>query len=356
MNVLSMFLPPLTLARHLNRAVFVRILAVAIALGGLASALDLVESAAEVLKRDDGGIMRYLGLRFPLIMTAVLPVALILGPVLAFLSLSGRSEFTILRASGATTYRLLMILTPVALVMGLGLAALTDRIAPKLEGRLLTWLDDRPVGTLGDFWARTTTGVVHAAASSPSGELITDVEIFSTDRLGRLTTRITATAARWVDGQWIFDKASRLEPGEGRSVSIDDEVWETPLRPANVRALASPGRVVAGNVAERVLKGDWAGNRTAEFYQVRVYRGYAAVLVPFLMILLAAPAAFGTRRGGGLGKRAALSVALGFGFLVFDGMLTALGETGNLPPFLAAFGATAMFAAIGAFILIVLEE
>ncbi|MEM7544846.1 MAG: LptF/LptG family permease [Pseudomonadota bacterium] len=356
MSIRAALLPPVTLGRHLNKIVLIRILAVALALGGLATALDLVESASEVLKREDGGILRYLGLRVPLILSAVLPVALILGPVLAFLSLSGRSEFTILRASGATTYRLLFMLTPVALVIGLGLFALNDRIAPKLEGRLLTWLDNRPVGTMGDFWARTSNGVIHAAASSPSGELITDVEVYVTDNLGRLTTRITARAARWLDGQWVFDEAMRLEPGEGRSVSIEGQVWDTPLRPANVRALASPGRTVGGNVAERVLKGDWAGNRTADFYQVRVYRGYAAVLVPFLMILLAAPAAFGTRRGGGLGKRAALGVALGFAFLLFDGMLTALGETGNLPPFLAAFGATAMFAAIGAYILISLEE
>lgn len=159
----------MTLALHLSRAVLTRILMVTIALFGLALALDLVESAAEVLQREDGGILRYLGLRAPMILTAVLPVALIMGPVLAFLSLSGRSEFTILRASGATTYRMLMMLLPLGLALGLGLNLLTDRVSPVLEARLLTWLGPETEGRAEGFWARTTLGVVHANATSPKG-------------------------------------------------------------------------------------------------------------------------------------------------------------------------------------------
>ncbi|MEX2519542.1 MAG: LptF/LptG family permease [Paracoccaceae bacterium] len=346
----------MTLARHLSRVVLIRVLWAVLALGGLAIALDLIESAADVLKREDGGLFRYLGLRAPLILTAVTPVALILGPVLAFLSLSGRNEFTILRAAGATTYRMLWMLAPLAVLLGLGFFAMTDRVAPTLEARLLTWLAPEPDSATGAFWARTTMGVVHADASSPRGDLIVGVDIYSVDPSGRLTARIDASAARFANGDWRFDEATRLIPGEAKSVRIDGGLWKTPLRPANVRALATPSRNVAGDVAGRILSGVWSGNRTTEFYQVRVYRGYAAFLTPFVMFLLAAPAAFGTRRGGGLGKRAVLAVALGFGYLLFDGMLIALGETGNLPPALAAFGAAAIFASLGAWILITLEE
>lgn len=346
----------MTLALHLGGAVLVRILGALLALGGLAAALDLVESAADVLARDDGGLGRYLALRAPVILTAVTPVALIVGPVLAFLSLAGRSEFVVLRAAGATTYRMLLSLAPVALALGLGFYVLTDRVSPTLEGRLSAWLDPAPAESAGAFWARTRQGVIHAAASSPEGDRLGGVEIYGTDAEGRLLARITAGAAHFENGAWRLEDATRLTPGEASSIRIDGELWETTLRPANVRALAAPTRSVAGNVAERILSGGWVGNRTAEFYRTRIYRGYAAFLAPFVMILLAAPAAFGTRRGGGLGRRGALAVALGFGFLLLDGMLTALGETGNLPPALAAFGASAMFGALGLWILITLEE
>lgn len=346
----------MTLALHLGRAVLVRVLGALLALGGLAVALDLVESAAEVLAREDGGLLRYLALRAPVILTAVTPVALIVGPVLAFLTLAGRSEFVVLRAAGATTYRMLLSLTPVALALGLGFFMLTDRVSPTLEGRLSSWLDPAPAESAGAFWARTPQGVIRAAASSTEGERLSGVDIYAADLQGRLIARINAGAAIYENGGWRLEDATRLVPGEARSVRIDGERWETTLRPANVRALAAPTRSVAGNVAERILSGGWVGNRTADFYRTRVYRGYAAFIAPFVMILLAAPAAFGTRRGGGLGGRAALAVALGFCFLLLDGMLTALGETGNLPPALAAFGASAIFGALGLWLLISLEE
>ncbi len=346
----------MTLALHLSRAVFWRVIWVAAGLWGLALALDLVEAAGDVLGHEGGGLPRYLLLRAPLILTAVLPVALIVGPALAFLALAGRNEFVAMRGAGMTIWRVLLLLAPLSALFGGAFFLLTDRAAPALEGELLTWLDPQPAGFSGAFWARTSTGVIHAEASSPDGEKIFRVDIYEMDPAGRLTARLDAEEAVYEDGAWRFAAGARLIPGEARSTRIDGAEWETSLRPANVRALATPARSVAGNVAERILSGGWAGNRTQDFYRVRVYRGYAALIAPFLMIVLALPAAYGTARGGGLGRRAGVAVALGFGFLLFDGMLTALGETGNLPPLLGAFGATLIFAAMGLWVLVTLEE
>ncbi|MEM7268038.1 MAG: LptF/LptG family permease [Pseudomonadota bacterium] len=344
------------LALHLSRAVLFRILAVAAALGGLAMALDLVEAASDVLASDEGGLLRYLALRAPLILLAVLPISILIGPVLAFLTLSGRSEFTILRAAGVTTYRMLVSLIPLALILGAALWVLSDRVAPRMEAILINWLADKPASGSGAFWARTTNGVIRAQASSPSGDILLDVDIFQTDRAGRMTARLDADIARFGEEGWRLENAVQLIPGQSESVALGSIGWNTPMTPANVRALATPGRSIAGDVAGRVLEGNWAGNRAETFYRVRIFRGYAAWLIPFVMILLAAPAAYGLRRGGGFAKGAIWAVVGGFGFLLADGMLTSLGESGNMPPILAAFGATILFAAIGGWALVTLEE
>ncbi len=344
------------LAKHLSRVVLTRILAVALVLGGLALALDLVESASVVLDASDGGMLRYIGLRAPMILTVVMPVALIVGPVLAFLTLSGRNEFTIFRAAGTTTYRIIAALVPLAFVLGGCMYLLTDRVAPRMESALINWLDEKPIGGAGSFWARTTTGVIRAAASSPSGDVLVNVDIFETNREGRMTARTDARVARYSGGAWTLEDATRLTPGQSESVDISGDLWETPLSPANVRALATPGRSIAGDIATKMLEGDWAGNRSETFYLVRLYRGYASWAIPMLMILLAAPAAFGMRRSGGFGRGAIWSVVLGFGFLLTDGMLASLGETGNMPPVLAGFGALALFTAIGGWMLVTREE
>lgn len=344
------------LSLHLSRAVLLRIVAVIAALAGLALALDLVESASKVLGRDDGGIARYLMLRTPLILAAVAPVALIVGPTLTFLALSSRSEFTIYRASGVTTYRMLLSLLPLAVILGGFMFLMNDRVVPTMEGRLLTWLKAGKSASAGSFWAHTRNGVVRAQASSPRGDILVGLDVFETNDQGLLTSRITARAARYEDGAWLLEGAQRLTPGKGAATDASGAQWRTPLSPANVRALGAPGRKVGGDTAEKVLQGDWAGNRADSFYEMRVLRGYASVLAPALMILLAAPAAFGMRRTAGFGRSAVWAVALGFGYLLVDGMMSALGETGALPPVLAAFGATAIFTALGLWTLITLEE
>lgn len=342
------------LARHLSRAVLIRILAVAAGISGLAMALDLAESASHVLAQEDGSLLRYMGLRLPIILATVLPVACIVGSVLAFLTLAGRNEFTVLRAAGATTYRLLLLLTPLGLALGLCMYVLIDRVAPRMEATLITWLEADAKGA-GSFWARTTTSVVHVGAAAPDGRLLADIDVYETTPNGLMVARIDARTARFDGGVWRFGEATRMKPGAAPE-DISGAVWDTPLTPANIRALATPGRTVAGDVAGKVLTGDWAGNRSIDFYEVRVYRGYAALIMPLLMILLAAPATYGMRRARGFGSSAAWAVALGFGYLLSDGMLASLGESGNLPPALAAFGGSVLFAAIGGWALVMLEE
>ena len=92
--------------------------------------------------------------------------------------------------------------------------------------------------------------------------------------------------------------------------------------------------------------------RGGAFYRTRVQSAAAALATPFVMLLLAAPAAFGLpRQGGGAARRAAVGLALGLGYLVAAGLLEALGEASVLPPVLAAWTAPFVFAVAGVLLL-----
>jgi lipopolysaccharide export system permease protein len=72
------------------------------------------------------------------------------------------------------------------------------------------------------------------------------------------------------------------------------------------------------------------------------------------MLLMAAPVALANFRSGGASL---LTGCLGAGllFLVVDGVLTAVGESGVAPPLLAAWAAPIIFAAAGATVLLNME-
>ena len=78
--------------------------------------------------------------------------------------------------------------------------------------------------------------------------------------------------------------------------------------------------------------------------RTRLYRTVAEALAPIIMLLLALPAALGYARSN---KTAPVIFGLGAGlfYLVADGLLTAMGSTGVLPPVVAAWAAPIGFAA-----------
>ncbi|MBD0271018.1 MAG: LptF/LptG family permease, partial [Acetobacteraceae bacterium] len=141
-------------------------------------------------------------------------------------------------------------------------------------------------------------------------------------------------------------------PGRPRAEAAAELPWPDGPPPAALRDLAwptesqSPDRLLAG------LRGEGAVSRGPAFFATRLQSAAAAPAVPFLMALLAVPAAFGApRQGGGGWRRAAVGLALGLGYLVVAGLLGALGEAGVLPPVLAAWTPPFLFAIAGVLLL-----
>jgi len=68
--------------------------------------------------------------------------------------------------------------------------------------------------------------------------------------------------------------------------------------------------------------------------------------VAIVMVALCVPLGTNFRRGGGLGNIFVAGVGLGFVYFVGEGLVTTLGETGNLSPWLAAWGLPLLFGAL----------
>ena len=90
-------------------------------------------------------------------------------------------------------------------------------------------------------------------------------------------------------------------------------------------------------------------------YAVAMPTAFVCVLVvrPLVMRLVAAPAAMGHR---GVSRGIGLGLAVGFLYLITDGLATAAGQARLLPALLAAWVPTLAFASIGATGLIWLED
>ncbi|MCO6416017.1 LptF/LptG family permease [Siccirubricoccus sp. KC 17139] len=327
--------------------------AVLLGLVVLLQLLDLLDKTSEVLQR--GGpadIGRYALLRLPTMLGQLIPLAVLVGAILTFRRLAGTLEITALRALGLGAWRILGAVLP-ACVLAVALqAALLLAIAPRTERALADWWDSQgvegqPVALAQRLWLRNGAEIVSVEAASLDGRSLAGILLVRRDAEGRALERIDARRAIHGPEGWRLLQLRLVRPGETRPQSLAELAWADGPSPEAIRDLARP---IAAQPLDRLLagqRGEGAVTRGPAFYATRLQAVTATMVAPFVMLLLAAPAAFGLPRQADGYRRGGIGLALGLGYLVVNGLLNAMGEAGGLGPHLAAWTAPLVFALVG---------
>jgi lipopolysaccharide export system permease protein len=95
-----------------------------------------------------------------------------------------------------------------------------------------------------------------------------------------------------------------------------------------------------------VISGERASTQRKSVIRTVLLQSFTAPFTVFIMMLLAMPAAIVTERGAGSG-RVLLALGLGLGFVLLNGILSAFGTSGRIPPVMAAATAPVLFAILG---------
>lgn len=351
----------MTLALYLLRIMGGRILAALAALVGVLQILDLLDVTTDILERNLGasGVAYYAALRLPRLVEQAAPLAVLAGALFAFGKLAGDSAVTAMRSTGISVYRITLAAAPAALALALAQLVIGTVIAPRTDAMLGAWWQATapkdPAKTVDPVTFRVGPEIVVAVPRDPDGRSLEQVTIYRRDDQGRLVQRTSAKAMIFAEDRWRlieprFESLGADSVAQGAAGEMD---WIGNLRPGDVRAMAMGETTVTPAEASRALA-EGLSTRPRTFYETQLQRAWAAPAACLVMLLLAAPSALANFRGGG----ATLMVqclAAGLLFLVFDGAFTALGENGAAPPILAAWAAPAMFAALGATLLLYME-
>jgi len=348
----------MTLGLYLSRQVGTRILAVLAGLLALGLSLDMLENSAEII--DNHGVVglgEYALLRAPLIVVTILPLGVLFGAALAFFSLAVRNEMVVLRAAGYNTFKVLLLLVPLAVLLGLAMSQLASRIGPAAEQTLVTRFPDlfgsRAIEK--EVWLRDWHAVIRVGRADADGATLGSVSIFETGAAGALTLRIDAKAAHFGPDGWRLEQVT-LQRANEIVEKMSDMPWETRLTPAGILGAARRPELVDAGEVRQILSGALPGARGTPFYSVQLWRGYAAFIVPAVMFLFGAMASFGLNRSGGGIGRVALGLVCGALFVLIDGVFSSLGEVGAMNAVIAAFLAPALFFLIGLWSIVVIEE
>ncbi len=339
----------LSLTGYLSRIFAIRTVVAAAALIGLLQLIDLLERTNDILHR--GGaieIFRYLALRLPAMFEQIAGFAVLAGALFTFDQLASSSEMVAMRATGLSLYQIFRRALPVAL----GVAAIylidAEAVTPRAEQALASWWNASAPAAQKKapepHWFRIGSDLVVAKGVTADGRTLTGLTIYQRDADLSLARRMTAQVATPEVGGWRMKEAVVTDIGPQRAVITagGDVHWPTSLTPGDAARLFSDSNDISSATALRALNGKEPMNRTPAEFQTRIQRTIAQGFAPVIMLMLALPAALGHSR-----SNRTLPVIFGLGggllYLVVDGLLTAMGQTGVLPPAAAAWGAPVAF-------------
>ena len=328
----------LGLSEYLTRIMLVRTLAAAAALMGLLQLIDLLERTSDILAR--GGaieILRYMALRLPFMFQQVAPFAVLAGAIFTFSQLARNSELVVMRISGMSLLEIFRRTAPVALAVGAMELVVTDEITPRAEQALAVWWAASAPGPKAAApaarWFRVDGDVVSVRSASADGRRLTGVAIYDRDAERSLQRRMTAPVAIAEPGGWRLVDATTTDigPKQAETISVGAIDWRSALRPTDAARLFANAYEITSETAFRSLFGKGPVDKSPSEFRTRLYRTLAEGVAPIIMLLLALPSALGYPRSN---RTAPLLFGLGGGlfYLVCDGLLTAMGQTGVLPP------------------------
>ena len=182
--------------------------------------------------------------------------------------------------------------------------------------------------------------------ASGDGRRLTDISIYDRDAKNALQQRLSAASAAPSAGGWRLKDARITELGAARAdqMTVAAMDWNTSFRPSDAARLFARSYGITSDAAYRSLFGKGPVDKSPSEFQTRLFRTLAEGIAPLIMLLLALPTALGHARSN---RTIPIIYGLGCGllYLVVDGLLTAMGQTGVLPPLAAAWGAPVAFAA-----------
>ncbi len=253
----------------------------------------------------------------------VIPMALLLGTLLAIQRLSGESEINAMKTSGITFLRIIAPLLAAGFVMSFVTYALGEGVVPFANDEVSA-LENAALGRASAFNRDLTVSaplpgggrqVTIATSYEPNSRVLRNVTLIQYDRSGAATQIVFADRAEFGASTWLLQDVSayRFNP-DGTTISEPDvaeqkvDLGENPTDIVKRMTHDDPQQMSRTQIASIVATGQLTQPELRKYltvYQEKLAQPFAC----FVFVLIAIP--FGLRR-----FRGGPSASLGFGLAV----------------------------------------
>ena len=322
---------------------------------GMLALLDMVEQLRRLAQVDPpfAQVLRLSALNTPEAFYEIAPLVLMLAAMWVGLAWSRSSEFVIVRAAGRSVPRLVLVPAAMVFVASIAFVAVMNPLVASTSreySRVLAQLRGDPVATVTvsgqDIWLRQSDlmgqTVIHAPQAESTGTLLYQATFLIFHPTDGLALRLRAERAELRPGAWHLTGVKRwslsdLNP-EAQATQSPEVVLPTDLTPERIRDSFAQARTIP--LAQ--LPGFIAALERAGFsaldHRMRLHMELALPVLLTGLMVLALALCIHHARAGGAGIRALITILAGFMLFFLRNFAQVLGETGQVPVLLAAWG------------------
>ncbi len=316
--------------------------------------IDFVEMMREAAKVDASAadVVLLTLLRLPSFAELILPFAVLIGSISAFLAFSRSSELVIVRAAGVSIWQFLQPALIVALLFGVfattvynPLAARAKIAAERIFAETFAAKGNARSSIGNSMWIRQDgadgPSIIYARASADRGKTLAGLTLLQFDPNKKFIERIEADKATLRQGYWLLENANVSSPG-GLPQLYKQYIISTYLDENQVNESVDTAESVSfWELPEFIKFAQRAGFDTTA-YDLHYEQLLARPLLMVAMVLLAATCALKPFRFGKIQTMVLMGLGGGFGIFILIELSRKLGMSGYISTGVAAWAPIAI--------------
>ena len=269
----------------------------------------------------------------------ILPVAALIGTLLAVSRLVANSEFGVMRVSGLSNWRVARYFAVIGVALSFLILLLGEYVAPWAEQaaqRLKLSATQSVVAQQfrSGLWVRDGSSFINVTEVMPDSTL-RGINIYTFDEEGRLQQIKAARQGTWnAKKRWELQEVSetRFDGGVIRASSAERESWDSALTPEMLSVLLIAPEKMSARTLWRYISHLNENGLKSTRYELALWAKFVNPLVIPVMMLIALPFALHGPRTSNASGKVFVGILVGLGFHLLSRLFGHLGLLNDWPP------------------------
>jgi len=281
----------------------------------------------------------FVGMTIPRRMVDLMPVAALLGSIVALGLLADHQELTAMQAAGISVQRIAFSVLGTSVILMAAALFMAEFVAPPLDQAARIQRSRAVYGkpivmSKEGFWMRHGRSFVNVGRALP-GDRAADIEVYEMDEAGRLIRFIAAREAAIQGNQdWVLSgvQAKRFAGEAVSTIPVEEFVLKGFLTPAQVSILELPADSLSLSDLWGYIQSLRERGQNHQAYSLAFWQKTCLPVTTGIMVLLSLSFVFGSTRIRNAGQRIFTGMLVGILFYLSNQMLGHLGLILDLPP------------------------